>query len=143
MRSFPATNREALRNGCLTAQSQREFAKNNPVMKQNPKSRNSHRLSSRQRGGGGGGSTGGSLPDQENDPPNNQNQQQQQLAFGIRTPKKRRTMIKHVVGRVRATSYCLPEDDFVYGIANVADEEGAGTGKFSRLFFMPSLRSGV
>ena len=83
-----------------------------------------------------------SLPDQENDPPNNQNQQQQ-LAFGIRTPKKRRTMIKHVVGRVRATSYCLPEDDFVYGIANVADEEGAGTGKFSRLFFTPSLRSGV
>lgn len=38
MRSFPATNLEALRNGCFTAGTQREFAKNNPVFKTNPKS---------------------------------------------------------------------------------------------------------
>jgi len=34
---FPATNREALRQGCLSARSQREFAKHNPVMKNSPK----------------------------------------------------------------------------------------------------------
>ena len=33
-----ATNLEALRNGCFTAGTQREFAKNNPVFKTNPKS---------------------------------------------------------------------------------------------------------
>lgn len=38
MRSFPATNRKALQSGCLSAKMQREFAKNNPVMKTNPKS---------------------------------------------------------------------------------------------------------
>eukprot|EP00586_Coscinodiscus_wailesii_P015493 CAMPEP_0172490302 /NCGR_PEP_ID=MMETSP1066-20121228/20666_1 /TAXON_ID=671091 /ORGANISM="Coscinodiscus wailesii, Strain CCMP2513" /LENGTH=204 /DNA_ID=CAMNT_0013258699 /DNA_START=207 /DNA_END=821 /DNA_ORIENTATION=+ len=35
-------------------------------------------------------------------------------------------MIKHVVGKVRTSSYCLPEDDFVFGIANKFDMEGAG-----------------
>jgi len=33
MQSFPLTNREALTKGCLTAKSQREYAKSNPVMK--------------------------------------------------------------------------------------------------------------
>jgi hypothetical protein len=33
MQSFPATNRIALKNGCLDAKSQRLFGKNNPVLK--------------------------------------------------------------------------------------------------------------
>ena len=37
MRSFPATNREALKQGCYTAKSQREFAKQCPIMKSKPK----------------------------------------------------------------------------------------------------------
>ena len=37
MQSFPATNRVALKNGCLDAKSQREFAKSFPVLKKNPK----------------------------------------------------------------------------------------------------------
>lgn len=37
MQSFPATNRQALKNGCLTSKSQREYGKYFPVMKQNPK----------------------------------------------------------------------------------------------------------
>lgn len=37
MQSFPATNRQALKNGCLTSKAQREYAKTHPVMKQNPK----------------------------------------------------------------------------------------------------------
>jgi len=36
-KSFPATNREALKNGCLTSKAQREYGKQFPVMKQNPK----------------------------------------------------------------------------------------------------------
>ena len=38
VQSFPATNKEALEQGCLTAKAQREYQKNNPVMKQTPKS---------------------------------------------------------------------------------------------------------
>mmetsp|Transcript_18395 Transcript_18395/g.38489 ORF Transcript_18395/g.38489 Transcript_18395/m.38489 type:complete len:252 (+) Transcript_18395:276-1031(+) len=37
MQSFPATNRQALKNGCLSAKAQREYAQQFPVMKQNPK----------------------------------------------------------------------------------------------------------
>lgn len=40
MQSFPASNRQALKNGCLTSKSQREYVKNFPVMKQNPKQSN-------------------------------------------------------------------------------------------------------
>ena len=40
MQSFPASNRQALKNGCLTSKSQREYVKNFPVMKQNPKQTN-------------------------------------------------------------------------------------------------------
>jgi hypothetical protein len=36
--SFPATNRQALANGCLTAKSQRQFGSAHPVMKLDPKS---------------------------------------------------------------------------------------------------------
>ena len=43
-------------------------------------------------------------------------------------PNKRVTMIKHVVGKVLSSSYRLPEDNFVYGIANKIDHEGAGQG---------------
>lgn len=39
-KSFPATNREALKNGCLTSKSQREYGQKFPVMKQNPKQQN-------------------------------------------------------------------------------------------------------
>ena len=45
-------------------------------------------------------------------------------------PNKRVTMIKHVVGKVRSSSHCLPGDDFVFGIANKIDQEGAGQGKY-------------
>ena len=41
MRDLPATNREALRNGCLTAKEYAEFIKRSPVYKVNPKSNNS------------------------------------------------------------------------------------------------------
>lgn len=54
-------------------------------------------------------------------------QQQQQVQ--TRPPNKRVTMIKHVVGKVRTTSYSLPDDHdptFTYGIANKIDEENAG-----------------
>lgn len=37
MQSFVATNRQALKNGCLTSKAQREYGKQFPVMKQNPK----------------------------------------------------------------------------------------------------------
>mmetsp|Transcript_27524 Transcript_27524/g.55401 ORF Transcript_27524/g.55401 Transcript_27524/m.55401 type:complete len:240 (-) Transcript_27524:228-947(-) len=37
MQSFPATNRQALKHGCLTSKDQREYGKQYPVMKQNPK----------------------------------------------------------------------------------------------------------
>jgi len=37
MQSFPATNRQALKNGCLTSKAQRDYGKQFPVMKQNPK----------------------------------------------------------------------------------------------------------
>ncbi|KAL7462548.1 hypothetical protein ACHAXS_002932 [Conticribra weissflogii] len=37
MQSFPATNRQALKHGCLTSKEQREYGKRFPVMKQNPK----------------------------------------------------------------------------------------------------------
>ncbi|KAL7490618.1 hypothetical protein ACHAWT_000416 [Skeletonema menzelii] len=40
MQSFPATNRQALKNGCLTSKAQREYGKQHPVMKQNPKRSN-------------------------------------------------------------------------------------------------------
>ena len=40
MQSFPASNRQALKNGCLTSKSQREYVKKFPVMKQNPKQTN-------------------------------------------------------------------------------------------------------
>lgn len=39
-KSFPATNREALKNGCITAASQRDYGRQFPVMKQNPKQAN-------------------------------------------------------------------------------------------------------
>ena len=39
-KSFPATNREALKKGCLTSKAQREYGKQHPVMKQNPKRSN-------------------------------------------------------------------------------------------------------
>ena len=40
MQSFPATNRQALKNGCITPKAQREYGKEFPVMKQNPKQSN-------------------------------------------------------------------------------------------------------
>eukprot|EP00816_Leptocylindrus_hargravesii_P001513 CAMPEP_0196820328 /NCGR_PEP_ID=MMETSP1362-20130617/74762_1 /TAXON_ID=163516 /ORGANISM="Leptocylindrus danicus, Strain CCMP1856" /LENGTH=208 /DNA_ID=CAMNT_0042199169 /DNA_START=207 /DNA_END=836 /DNA_ORIENTATION=+ len=39
--------------------------------------------------------------------------------------QKKRIIIKHVVGKVR-TSFALPEPDFVFGIPNKMDDEGAG-----------------
>ena len=41
MQSFVATNKAALKHGCLTSKAQREFGKKHPVMKQNPKQSNS------------------------------------------------------------------------------------------------------
>lgn len=41
------------------------------------------------------------------------------------SPQKKRIIIKHVVGKVR-TSFTLPEPDFVFGVPNKMDEEGAG-----------------
>jgi len=38
--------------------------------------------------------------------------QKNQQTMPLNFPKKRVTMIKHVVGKVRATSYCLPEGPF-------------------------------
>lgn len=52
--------------------------------------------------------------------------QQAQLQAPFKIPKKRVTMNKHVVGKVRKASHCLPEGPFVFGIANKMDEEGAG-----------------
>lgn len=40
MQSFPATNRQALKHGCLTSKAQREYGKQHPVMKQSPKHSN-------------------------------------------------------------------------------------------------------
>lgn len=37
MQSFPATNREALKKGCLTSKEQSKFIKQFPVMKKHPK----------------------------------------------------------------------------------------------------------
>ena len=42
-KSFPATNREPLKNACITAASQRDYGKQFPVMKQNPKQANSQK----------------------------------------------------------------------------------------------------
>jgi len=54
-------------------------------------------------------------------------QQVQQQHVPLKMPKKRVTMIKHVVGKVKTTSYTLPEDPhFVYGIPNKMNEVGAG-----------------
>lgn len=51
----------------------------------------------------------------------------QQQHVPLKMPKKRVTMIKHVVGKVKTTSYTLPEDPkFVYGIPNKMNEYGAG-----------------
>lgn len=50
----------------------------------------------------------------------NNNQQQQ------KTENRRLTMIKHIVGKVRSPSYTLPSEDFVFGIPNQIDKEGAG-----------------
>ena len=40
MQSFPKTNCQALKNGCLTSKAQREYGKQHPVMKQSPKHSN-------------------------------------------------------------------------------------------------------
>ncbi|GMI50901.1 hypothetical protein ScalyP_jg3952 [Parmales sp. scaly parma] len=40
---------------------------------------------------------------------------------------KRRTMVKDVVGKCRATTYDIPEDGFIYGIQNEVQVVGAGT----------------
>ena len=50
------------------------------------------------------------------------------VAPSLKPPNKRVTMIKHVVGKVRSSSHSLPEGDFVFGIPNKLDEEGAGQG---------------
>jgi len=44
VKCFPATNRAALQNGCLTSKSQREFAATNPVMKSLSKPPSSKKL---------------------------------------------------------------------------------------------------
>ena len=51
MQSFPATNRQALKAGCITSKAQREYGKQNPVMKQSPKhvNRSRHLSSSTER----------------------------------------------------------------------------------------------
>ena len=48
MQSFPATNRQALKAGCLTSKAQREYGKQNPVMKQSPKHANRSRHHSKE-----------------------------------------------------------------------------------------------
>lgn len=45
MQSFPATNRQALKSGCLTAKAQREYSQKFPVMKQNPRQKQSNKKS--------------------------------------------------------------------------------------------------
>lgn len=40
MQSFPKTNRQALKHGCITSKAQREYGKQHPVMKQSPKHSN-------------------------------------------------------------------------------------------------------
>ena len=42
---------------------------------------------------------------------------------------RRVTMTKHIVGKVKASAYALPNDDFVYGIESKLDNEGAGAGE--------------
>lgn len=37
---FPATNRQALKHGCITSKAQRDYGKQNPVMKRSPKHSN-------------------------------------------------------------------------------------------------------
>ncbi len=59
--------------------------------------------------------------------------QQPMLLHPSKKPKKRVTMIKHMVGKVRTTSHSLPEGSFVFGVANKYDEEGAGKGKQVRI----------
>jgi hypothetical protein len=57
-------------------------------------------------------------------------QQQLHQQQTTRHPNKRVTMIKHIVGKVRTTSYALPDDHdptYTYGIANKIDAENAGT----------------
>jgi hypothetical protein len=43
-------------------------------------------------------------------------------------PILRKTLIKHMIGKVRTCHYSLPEDRFVFGIANKLDREGAAQG---------------
>lgn len=46
---------------------------------------------------------------------------------------KRVTMIKNTVGKVKSSAYALPDTDFVYGIENKFDKEGAGKGETNLL----------
>ena len=62
-----------------------------------------------------------------------QPQQQPMLPHPSKKPKKRVTMIKHMVGKVRTTSHSLPEGSFVFGVANKYDEEGSGKGEQVRV----------
>ena len=41
---------------------------------------------------------------------------------------KKRTMVKDCVGKVRAQTYNLPQDGFIYGMVNAWGQEGAGDG---------------
>jgi len=41
---------------------------------------------------------------------------------------RRVTMTKHIVGKVKTSTYALPDTDFVYGIESKLDNEGAGAG---------------
>jgi hypothetical protein len=45
-------------------------------------------------------------------------------------PTLRKTLIKHMIGKVRTSHYLLPEDHFVFGIANKLDREGAAQGNY-------------
>ncbi|KAL7462773.1 hypothetical protein ACHAXS_003149 [Conticribra weissflogii] len=44
------------------------------------------------------------------------------------TKHRRVTIIKPTVGKVKSSSYSLPDSDFVYGIESKLDKEGAGQG---------------
>lgn len=44
------------------------------------------------------------------------------------TKHRRVTIIKPTVGKVKSSSYSLPDSDFVYGIESKLDKEGAGKG---------------
>lgn len=46
--------------------------------------------------------------------------------------KRNRLLVKDCIGQCRNSSYNLPEDDHVYGHANVPDKEGAGAGERER-----------